>query len=213
MHYRAPFLKLVSETDESVIKAGEIGAHLKLNSAMLKVQSNVLNLIAFAVQECAENVTRRDFLTKVWDQKIDCFPGISEDNRLSSIELRKSILQVNEEIIVSYLNDDSTTVVVDRADYYIDESPDYSRILPLPDTRWPADVNNRLQSVTIRFSSGYGNSPKNVPKMLRMAMLQHAAYFYANRGDCACTADNAADMAPAESMAVYENNQILLMAL
>jgi len=94
-----------------------------------------------------------------------------------------------------------------------DESPDYSRILPQPNTFWPTDVSDRLQSVNIRFNSGYGDAPKDVPKMLKMAMLQHAAYFYVNRGDCACTAVNVMEIAPPEAMAVYENNQILLMAL
>lgn len=214
MPYRASFLKLVSGTDQSVISAGEIGAQLKLNSALLKAQSNLLDLIAFAVQECAENVTRRDFLTKTWNQKIDWFPFPTAENPLSCIELQKSILQVDEEIIISYLkNDNITNVAVDTADYYIDESPDYSKVLPVPNIFWPRDVSDRLQSVNIQFKSGYGDVPKDVPRMLRMAMLQHAAYFYANRGDCACTAANMMEIAPPEAMAVYENNQILFMAL
>lgn len=214
MHYRAPFLKLVTETDESVIKAGEIGAQLKLNATMIKRQANVLDLIAYAVQECAENVTRRDFLTKTWDQKIDWFPFPTSENPLSCIELQKSILQFDQPIIVSYLkNDDTTTVVVDSADYYIDESPDYSRILPQPNTFWPTDVSDRLQSINIEFNSGYGDKPKSVPRTLRQALLQHAAHFYTNRGDCDCTAANAMEIAPPEAMAVYENNQIQLWAL
>ena len=212
MSYDAPFLKLKTANEDVVISVSEVGANLNMNSEIINAKSNLLTMIISAVQECAENITRRNFLTSEWTQLISCFPVATSQNPKRMIQLEKSPFQSISEI--KYLkNDETTEVVIDPTIYYPFKSADYASVLPVPNGTWPSDVSLRLQTISLTFKSGYGDKSKNVPKSLRLAMLRHVAYFYANRGDCECSASNAEKIAPAGSMTVYKNYQILFMAL
>ncbi len=215
--FRAPVLILDAESEEYPISIKEVGANLRLSKDQMKRESNLLTMIISAVTECAEDWTRRDFLTKEWTQLQDCFPGGGQffapsSDVLQEITLFKSPLQSVESI--EYLsNDETTTIVVAAADYYIDQQDDYSGVLPIPNVQWPTDISARLQAVQIKFKTGFGDKPIDTPKGLRLAMVHHAAYFYANRGDCGCTSANATEVVPGEVEGVYDSHRIIRMAL
>lgn len=217
--FRAPVLILKTASTELPITTKEVADQLALSSDMLRKQSNLITAIIAAVTTCAEEWTKKDFLTKTWEQLTDGFPGgfgftffDDQSGARQAIELRKSPLQ--SVTTVSFLsNDDTTTVVVPSTDFYIDQQPDYSRVVPIPNTIWPTNVSQRLQAITIEFITGFGDKPSDVPNDLRYAMIEHSAFFYKNRGDCSCDGATAMKIMPASAKATYDANKIIWMAL
>ena len=216
--YKEPFYKLVSESQKLPISVSEVGVALRLSKTQLKASSNFITIVIASVVEVAEDITRREMLTKEWLMLFDNFPGGGQFFTLrqgnQAIEMSRSVFQSIVEF--KYLkSDDVTEVVIPATDYQINESADYNHILPLPDASWPTDVSRRVQSVSIQFKSGYGDDAVDVPKSLRMAMIQHSAHLFENRGACGgggCSSEEALYLAPSSAMGIYMNHQILFMA-
>lgn len=102
---------------------------------------------------------------------------------------------------IQYLSD-NTYQTVDPSIYYINKNPDYSSILPAPDKYWPTNIDNKLSSIKITFTAGYGSLADDVPSDIKIAILNHVAFLYENRGDCSCSPDLTS--LPATSRAVYD---------
>jgi len=117
------------------------------------------------------------------------------------IEIERSKLQSITSI--QYYKDGSLTTVSSSI-YYITNNPDFASIYLVDGQEWPADVDNRKQAVQITFVAGYGATGSSVPSDLKIAMLEHIAAYYENRGDCADCTENI----PAFSRQIYASNKI-----
>jgi len=186
----------------------------------------ILILINAAVRY-AEQITRRDFITRTYETFRDLFPGTFQgfhhgfnsfsehinpfgDSGNFGFEIRKSPLQSIEEI--KYLDTAGATIVVASTVFYNTVEEDYSSVLTVPGKTWPTDAEERLQAINIKFKSGFGDDPEDVPDDLRDALLMHVTFLYENRGDCEDVCNGSSGCGPkttpSASKAIYLQNRI-----
>ena len=156
--------------------------------------------ILSAAIEFAENYTGRDFITRSYVTFRDCFGPC--------ITIRRSVLQ--EIISIQYFeNGDLTLLEADT--YLVTQSKAYASVYPIPDTLFPSNIDRRPQAVRIDFIAGYGDSPLAIPASLKMAIVNHAARLYTDRGDCLDDrrSDSIDDCLPCNSRLVYDQYRIV----
>ena len=161
-------------------------------------QDAILTLMIEAATEFAEMYTKRDFITRTSRTFRNEFE--------SQFELRRSVFQSLE--LFEYLVSGSFIAVPPTVFSTTIENA-FSFIFRLPEEDWPDDKDDLPQSIKIEFKTGFGNADTDVPSKLRLALLQHIASFFENRGDCACDADGAGKSLPAAAKAIYEQFRIM----
>lgn len=197
------------------VDIADLRSHLRLDW-IDENQEDYLNILINTAVEYAENYMNRRLITQTWRMYRNNFsaePYIEiQRNPLQSLTLFK---YYDQNGVLQNLLPQLNTI------YYITDEPNgYSQIIPLPGQSFPSQgqVQQRQQAVIIEFKLGYGNAKTDVPSTIRMALLNHCAFLYANRGDSdvAGATDRAgADVAnsslasvPNASMAVYNQYRI-----
>ena len=178
------------------ISLAELKSYLKIPVSNTTDDALIILLIEL-VTEVAEKITRRDFITRTYNtfRSQAAFTA-------PSIELRRSKLLVINSI--DYINNDGTPTNIPSTVFDTTVSNDFSNIFLNVNESWPEDVEDRPQSITIDFDAGYGPASTNVPAALRLALMQHAANYYENRGDCACDSESAAAAIPIQARKIYD---------
>ena len=146
--------------------------HLRLDSTDTS-QDTYLTLIIETVRDFAEKYTKRTMINTTYVTYRDFFVPL--------IYLRRS--QFQSLTSFEYLVDDVLTAV-DSSLYYVTAEKDYSKIALTDGSSYPSDIDDKLQAVKIVFVAGFGADDTSVPSDLKIAMLNHAATMYENRGDC-----------------------------
>lgn len=174
--------KLTSAGIGSPLTIAEIKAHLYMDTLDTSQDTYLMMLLAGAVG-CFEKITRRTLIISTFTTY--------RDNWLSQFELRKSRLQAITS--VKYYDTSGVLQTVSSSNYYIvqDESYGYVKfdetVFTFPETR------DRPQQIEIIFTAGLatGNVPpaatNDTPADIKLALLQHIAFAYENKGDCAET--------------------------
>jgi uncharacterized phiE125 gp8 family phage protein len=83
-------------------------------------------------------------------------------------------------VSVTYYDQDNTLQTLDPSQYLVDTYSKPARLLPAPDTVWPA-TKARPNAVEITFRCGYGDAAVNVPEGIRNWMLMRVGAAYENR--------------------------------
>lgn len=124
----------------------------------------------------------------------------------TAIELRRARLQSLD--VFTYLVDGvATTVPV--ADFYTTQESVYGRIIFNNFESIPQDKDDRLQSVTIDFTAGFGINETFIPPDIQLALLQHIAWLNENRGDCEEGNTANAVSLPTMARAVYDRYRVI----
>jgi len=168
--------KVISNPTELFVTLAQVKKHLHLDESDAS-QDDYLTLLIKAATTFGEKYARRIFIATNFRTYRDCF--------LSKIELRKSPLY--ELISFEYLKDGVWETVSSDL-YYITDEIDYSKILLKNDKSYPDDIDDRIQAVKIEFTAGIsddvGTIYDSIKSDLIIAVLNHVATIYENRGDC-----------------------------
>ena len=185
----------------------------------------ILQLYLDAAIEFAEKYTSRDLITRTYNTFRDFFPdplqneGYYPFGRIPTgantlipstignvgFEIRRSPLSAVNAI--TYIDTNNISQTVDVGTYYFTTENDFSEILLINDSAtWPTDASNRMQSITIDFTSGMATDETGIEACWKVAIMQHAAMLWANRGDCSNS--GCAKMIPAASKAFYETKRL-----
>lgn len=146
------------------------------------------DFIISPVVKFAEKYTGRSFITRTFKTTRDYFLGF--------IMLKRA--PFDSLLTFKYINTDDTSTDVPSANYYVIKKT-YGEVLLTPNQSYPTDLTEKLNGIEITFTAGYGAAKTDVPPDLTKALLQHATFFYQNRGDC-CDAEACC---PPESKAIY----------
>ncbi len=123
-----------------------------------------------------------------------------------AIELRRAKFQSLDTF--TYLVDGVATIVP-VADFYTTNEVGYSRIVFNTFDSMPQNKDDRLQSVTIEFTAGFGAAQSDIPSDVQLALLQHITWLNENRGDCNQGNTGTAVSLPTMVKAVYDRYEIL----
>jgi uncharacterized phiE125 gp8 family phage protein len=149
----------------------EVREHLRLSAT--DPTDAYLTLLIMAATEIAEKYTKRTFINTTFRTYRDFFE--------CCIKLRRSKLQSLEEFKYSVSD---VFIDVDSSLYYTTDETNFSKIVLKEDSEYPDDIDEKLDSIQIDFIAGYGPDESFVPESLKLALLNHIATLYENRGDC-----------------------------
>ena len=176
------------------ISLSELKSYLKITTS---TDDTLLLLIIDLVTEVAEKIMRRDLISKTYTTYRDAISFTSK-----YLVLRRSkLLAVN---YIKYIDINDVLITISPTIYSNTIEADYSKIFLNKNENWPSDVQDVPQAIQISFDAGYGTLSIDVPADIRGALLQHAALFYENRGDCACDGVGAELSLPSQSRKIYD---------
>lgn len=180
------------------VSLADVKEHLKLDPSDTS-QDDYLTFLIEAVTEYAQEYMKRILI----NTKFRTYRDIFEDY----IKLRRSKLQTLD--LFEYMVDDSYTTVSSDL-YYTTDETGFSKIVLKTDEEYPTDIDDRMQAIKIEFTAGYGATAANIPRKIRLAILQHIASVYENRGDCDCDTSNniIEEFLPKSVRGIYEMQRI-----
>lgn len=206
MQYKAYSYILVTPAGTTPVSLAEVKEHLKLDASDAS-QDTYLTLLINSCTAYGEKYTKRDFITKTYrTYRNGFYEQYYEDGytyqKHNAFLLRRS--KATEIVTIKYLKS-SVLTLVSNTIYYLTDEADWGEIYLVDGQSWPSDVDNRKQAVQIEFKAGYGIAASDVPKDIRLALLNHIAKVYENRGDCDMdTADSSLGRyLPKESEQIY----------
>lgn len=156
-----------------------------------------LTLLINAATQFFERFTNRILINTQFETLVDFFT--------QSIELRRSTFISLEEF--QYLVNGVLTDVP-PADFYTTFETDYSRVVFISIDAMPQNKDDRLQSVVIKFTAGFGAASTDIPPDIQLALLQHITSLNENRGDCSTEGTCISESVPASALAVYKRYRI-----
>ena len=177
------FYNYVVETAPSALplSLAETRTHLRITDSC---EDTYIKLLIQTVRDFFEIFTNRTLINTTYKGFLDQFPGTfvypygycCEDGIL----IRKS--KVSSITSIKYLLD-SVLTTWDNSNYYVSESNMYPNIF-LEDGKSYPTTDDRIQAIEIIFVAGYGATNTDIPSDIKMALLNHIAFLYENRGDC-----------------------------
>jgi uncharacterized phiE125 gp8 family phage protein len=130
-------------------------------------------LIAVA-RQYVEDTLDITLCTSVWEVRYDLFP-------IWAIVLPRAPMAAGT-VTVTYRNGDGTyeTLSSDAVDFQVDTKSVPGRIYPQWARSWPPTRGDE-NSVTVRYSAGYGPDGTSVPPVAKHLILMLVAHFYETR--------------------------------
>jgi uncharacterized phiE125 gp8 family phage protein len=149
--------------------------HIRIDAA--PEQLSYLNGIIGAVTAFAEDYMNINIIQQSWRTYRDDFQS-------NVFQLRKSpFVSLQSFQYKSY----GIYIDVDPLIYYISKQEYYNQIALTPNrenANWPTDTLEAIDNaIKIEFTAGMATDSTTVPNDLQFALLNHAAFFYENRGN------------------------------
>lgn len=164
-------LKLVTPPASEPITLAEAKLQLGVTGS---TQDDAITLAITAARTDIENRTNLALITQTWDQTLDEFP--TDCDSLDRILLRRyPVISITG---LFYYDADGVEQTVDTDEYVLDNYSDrHWLVRAAAITAWPT-IQDRRNSVRVRFVAGYGSTAASVPAPLRMAILANLSAQY-----------------------------------
>lgn len=183
---RCDYLRLGANTNPALDLAATKN-YLKIDPGQTADDELITELIATAAI-IFESFTGLNLLTQDYEASCTGFPffikrqitiGVTE---FTCIQLRKAPLFIFDTIC--FLEND---IFVEWSNTEYEVIPGTRSTYPaiFAKTEWPR-TDQHPRPVKITFTAGFGATFDSIPIPIRTGLLQHIAFMYENRGDCAC---------------------------
>lgn len=163
-------LMLITPPTEEPITLQEAKNHLRVDT---NDDDMLITALIRAAREHAEAITRRSFITQIWEMSLDNWP--------EGMELIIPFPPLQSVISVKYLDSAGIEHIFDADKYIVDTLNEPGRIvLKNYNYCWPTDILQPADSIYIQFKAGYGTAAE-VPQSIKQAMLLMIGHWYENR--------------------------------
>lgn len=162
-------LKLITAPKASPIDLDDVKDHLRIDGV---ADDSMLQLWVDAATDVIEKATNRALITQTWNLRLDRFPFCGP----IWIPLQK----LQSVTSLTYTDPDGTTQTMSSANYEVDFTEDYAKIVLAYGQAWPS-IRDKINAVTVQFIAGYGDSASAVPAGLRKALCFLIGHWYENR--------------------------------
>lgn len=160
------------------VSLADMKNHLRVESDITSDDTLISALIA-AAREWCENYTRRSFVSRTLELRMDCFPD-------EILLPRGPVLSIGS---VQYTAQDGTLTSLAAADYQSDLYSLPGRILPPFGSIWPIQKLGTMNSVLVTYDAGSvvgspsdeASSQENVPAGAKAAIKLLVGHWYENR--------------------------------
>lgn len=137
-----------AQSFEEPLTLSEVKSYLKVpeRSPTDQAEDDEITSLIIGARVQAEILQNRDLVVKQWDLHHDYWPSYR-------VEMRGPLVSVDQ---VQYKDSNGdTTVMVENADYVVDNSKQPGTIMPPYNATWPTFTPWPSSSILIRFTSGY----------------------------------------------------------
>ena len=156
-----------------------------------------ITAIIRAVTLCAENWTGLTFINQIYLTFRDFFTP--------NFQLKRApIFGVNT---IQYTDTDKVVQTVPDTDYAVTRDV-FPFVFLQPESSWPSDFREVPEVVEINFTAGFGVATTDIPADIRLALLNHIASAFVNKGDC-----DAGECVPCGAKSVYDKRRIIDLAI
>jgi uncharacterized phiE125 gp8 family phage protein len=193
-------INLVTPPAVEPVSLATAKTHLRIdydNSA----EDALITAFIVAARQYAEKITHRAFFNQTWTLNLDCFPiypwwsgTIQASNPRTNWLARYGILRGQQILLpkphlasvtsIKYVDVTGTQQTLSDTGYYVDNTSEPARLVPMPGLCWPATQTYMPGSVQITYvtgSYGDGTTVNTCPQTVCMAILLLVAHFYTNR--------------------------------
>jgi len=162
-------IKLITAPAAEPVTLTEAKLHLRVDHS---TDDDLITALIAAARQKAEHLTGRSLITQTWERVLDAFPPVE-------IELGRP--PVASIVSVTYTDTAGTDVVMDSAEYSLDNTTEPGYLLPAATlSAWPSTYD-AANVVRVRFTAGYGASGASVPAAVRQFMLMELGTLYKMR--------------------------------
>lgn len=174
---RSVVVKAGTEIPAEPLSLAETKLHLRVDSDVTDSDTLISALIQ-AAREWCENHTRRSFVRRTLELRMDCFPD----------EIRLPRGPVASVTAVKYTVATEADTTLAASAYQTDLYGTPPRILPVFGGTWPVPKSGTLNAVLVEYEAGYDpsdDSPTdygaNIPQAIKAAMKLLVGHWYENR--------------------------------
>ncbi len=160
--------KLITAPTLAPVTLDEAKAQLRVAGANEDVY--ITRLIA-AASSLFEEKTGRALMEQTWELTLDKFP--------CAIQLKRP--PITSVVSIKYTDITQSEQALETDDYFVDISSDTgAQIVPAINKAWPADVSTQINSVRVRYLTGY-KTEEQVPEVIRQWLIINISNWYATR--------------------------------
>lgn len=153
----------------SPITADELGVDIRSSSS---AESDRRDRIVLAAARQVEIDTQRSLITRTITGKLDRWPC-------------KEVIYLpyppfGSVTSVKYFDTNGDEQTLDPSSYEAKVSGDEGRIVPVPGGSWPDVKSDKLETIEVVYTAGYGANASDVPADLREACIKMGVMMYTN---------------------------------
>lgn len=162
-------MSLVTPPTLEPVSLAEAKAHCRIDSS--EDDAFVVGYL-LAARQHVEVYTRRALMRQTWDMTLDSsWPDII-------VVPKPPLISVAS---VSYVDANGVTQVLSPATYQVSTGGIEGRIARAYGQYWPSVRPLTFDTITVRFTCGYGTNPGDIPEPIRQAMLLLIGHWNENR--------------------------------
>jgi uncharacterized phiE125 gp8 family phage protein len=162
-------LRLHTLPTDVPVTLAEARAHLRVDT---NDEDAYIEALVKAATSACENIINRAIMPQVWEQVLDFFP-------VGAIRLGRPPVSAIQE--VAYVNEAGQTVVINSADFALDNARLPGWCVLTAGTDWPrTETLEQANSVIVRFSCGWADASL-VPADLKQWILLAVGDLFQNR--------------------------------
>jgi uncharacterized phiE125 gp8 family phage protein len=135
-----------------------------------------------AARMACEDETGRRFMSQTLDLKLDGGWPLVWD-RFCARNVPRIVLPtppLQSVTSIKYFDTNGTEQTLAADQYRVSAGDVFGFIEPAYNVSWP-DVRKQIETITVRFISGYGSNLGDVPEPIRLAILLLTGHYYDNR--------------------------------
>lgn len=171
-------LRVATEPAFEPVSRTEAKLHLRIESAVTD-DDLLIDALVKAAREWCENYTRRSYVSRTLELRMDCFPD-------QILLPRGPVLSIGS---VKYLDQGGTLTTLDPANYQTDLYSVPGRIRPPFGSVWPVPKLGTVNAVVVTYDAGYvvgspsdqAAAAESVPASLKAAIKLMVGHWYENR--------------------------------
>lgn len=156
----------VSPPAELAVSMADVAASLRMEVADLADVQSALNLAVAAITQEAEHMIQRSLVNRGMRVTLDSFPCDG------AIRLDRG--PVSASVTVKFRDLAGAWQTLDPQDYEVDNATVPGWVVPAVGKSWPATAQ-RLNSITVDYTAGYGPDDTTVPECARQYILLRLA--------------------------------------
>lgn len=179
--------KQIAKVSADVVTLADVKAYLRVSGTS---EDAIIQMMIDSAVTAAEKYMSRDILTTTYEN-YRC--SIYQD-----LALRRGGFQsvTSLEVLQS-----GSYVTMDPSEYVVSIGGAFGVLEEVNPLSYDDDPN----TVKITFKTGFGDDNTFVPDDIKLAIMQHVAFMYSNRGDCS----NVNKAVPDSSAAIYTSYRIV----